>query len=309
MSRPPWAHPIWFHAQEKSSRVVFAAVLWIVGISLLFVGSESASAKQACADVPHPATATTAVPSSNWLAIQGAAGTALEQHSESMDRTGLSTPRGGACAGAVTSRNGNSARPSVGQRRKPPHTSDSVSNTATTIPCVVYDGCAGALRANTRGGCANQLRSKASFSGVNGKGLPAPLLATSVTRPVTVLAAGIRFSPCFVAPKTPGWTLPEGGGGANIGGRWFTEHALERMAPRTPQVMAELESRALARAQAAGLKPGTPEFGQWWNKFGPDPRGVPTSVVEAEIANPGSTGVRVITNANGDVVTVIPGVS
>jgi len=29
-------------------------------------------------------------------------------------------------------------------------------------------------------------------------------------------------------------------------------------------------------------------------------------VVEAEIANPGTTGVRVITNANGDVVTVIP---
>jgi RHS repeat-associated protein len=104
-----------------------------------------------------------------------------------------------------------------------------------------------------------------------------------------------------------GWVLPEAGGGANIGGRWYTEHALERMAPRTPEVMALLESRAMARAQAAGLEPGTAKFGQWWAKYGPDPRGVPPSVVESEIANPGSSGVRAITNSNGDVVTVIPG--
>ncbi len=39
----------------------------------------------------------------------------------------------------------------------------------------------------------------------------------------------------------------------------------------------------------------------------PDPPGVPPSVAEAEIANPGSTGVRVFTNVEGDVVTVIPG--
>ncbi len=34
--------------------------------------------------------------------------------------------------------------------------------------------------------------------------------------------------------------MPEGGG-TFINGRWYVEHALERMAPRTPQVMAELE--------------------------------------------------------------------
>jgi hypothetical protein len=109
------------------------------------------------------------------------------------------------------------------------------------------------------------------------------------------------------APQTAGWTLPEGGGGASIGGRWYTEHALERMAPRTPQVMAELEARALARANAAGLKPGTAEFGQWWGRYGPDPRNIPPSVVEAEIVNPGSTGVQVITGLDGRVITVIPG--
>lgn len=110
-----------------------------------------------------------------------------------------------------------------------------------------------------------------------------------------------------LVPRGTGWVLPEAGGGARIGGRWYTEHALERMAPRTPEVMAELESRALARARAAGLEPGTPEFGKWWGKYGPDPRNVPPSVIETEIAAPGSTGVRVITNAQGDVVTVIPG--
>jgi hypothetical protein len=78
------------------------------------------------------------------------------------------------------------------------------------------------------------------------------------------------------------------------------------MAPDTPQVRAELEARALSRAEAAGLKPGTPEFGDWWGNYWPDPRGVPPSVIEAEIANPGSTGVRVITGSDGRVITVIP---
>lgn len=77
------------------------------------------------------------------------------------------------------------------------------------------------------------------------------------------------------------------------------------MAPRTPEILAELESRGLARASAEGLTPGTPKFGEWWAKNGPAPRNVPPMVVEAEIANPGSTSVRVITNAKGDVVTVI----
>jgi RHS repeat-associated protein len=103
-----------------------------------------------------------------------------------------------------------------------------------------------------------------------------------------------------------GWTLPEGGGGATIGGRWYTEHALERMAPDTLAIRAELEARALARAEARGLKPGTPEFRKYWNDYGPDPRGVPPMVVEAEIASPGSTSVKVITGPDGRVITVIP---
>jgi hypothetical protein len=104
-----------------------------------------------------------------------------------------------------------------------------------------------------------------------------------------------------------GWILPKEGGGAFINGRWYTEHALERMAPRTPQVMAELEARALQRTSAEGLEPGTAAFSKWMKRNGPAPRGVPLSVVEAEIANAGSTNVRVTLNQRGDVVTVITG--
>ncbi|WP_203567165.1 RHS repeat domain-containing protein [Aestuariimicrobium ganziense] len=123
----------------------------------------------------------------------------------------------------------------------------------------------------------------------------------AISKTTTLIAKGGRTTKAGGA-----WDLPPGGGGSSIGGRWYTEHALERVAPNTPEVMAILERRALARARAAGLSPGTPEFGAWWAKNGPAPRGVPPMVVEAEIASPGSTSVRVITNANGDVVTVIP---
>ena len=87
---------------------------------------------------------------------------------------------------------------------------------------------------------------------------------------------------------------------------WYTEHALERMAPRTPEVMAELEKRALERAAKEGYLPQTEKFAEWMKKHGPDPRNIPPSVVEAEIANSGSTNIRVELNTKGEVITVIP---
>jgi hypothetical protein len=54
--------------------------------------------------------------------------------------------------------------------------------------------------------------------------------------------------------KNNGWVLPLDGGGASINGRWYTEHALERMAPRTPKVMAELETRFAIREKIAAQK-------------------------------------------------------
>jgi len=102
------------------------------------------------------------------------------------------------------------------------------------------------------------------------------------------------------------WVFPKKGG-ATINGRWYTEHALERMAPRTPEVMAELEVRALNRSAKEGCLPQTKEFGKWMEKHHPDPRNIPPSVIEAEIARPGSTSIRVELNQKGDVVTVMPG--
>ncbi len=105
-----------------------------------------------------------------------------------------------------------------------------------------------------------------------------------------------------------GWDIPRGGG--EIGGRRYSEHSLERMAPNLIQVNVELEKRAIEK----GLKPGTKEF----EKF-VDPRGVPPMVVEDTIRNviptPGNRpntlkydgeAATVITNTNGDVITVIP---
>jgi hypothetical protein len=106
--------------------------------------------------------------------------------------------------------------------------------------------------------------------------------------------------------KNNGWVLPENGGGGLINNRWYTEHALERMAPNTPQVMAKLEARFFERAKVVKPKLNTQEFLKWCRENSPNPRGVPPSVVEAEIANPGSSGVRVFLNEKGDVKTVIP---
>ncbi|WP_322905764.1 RHS repeat-associated core domain-containing protein [Paenibacillus campi] len=113
-----------------------------------------------------------------------------------------------------------------------------------------------------------------------------------------------------------GWSMPKGGG--TIGGRRYSEHSLERMAPNTPEVRAELTTRANQRAAEQGLRPGTKEYNDFINKQ-VDPRGITPSVVEDTIKNgtktPGNTQgtsvyqsdrVRVVTNANGDVITVIP---
>lgn len=102
------------------------------------------------------------------------------------------------------------------------------------------------------------------------------------------------------------WVLPKHGGGAFINGVWYVEHALERMAPRTSQVMAELEWRFNKRA-AIELQRLTPEdYKKWFRQNFPQPRGIPPLVVEAELTNPGSTNVIVILNEKGHVITVMP---
>jgi hypothetical protein len=49
-----------------------------------------------------------------------------------------------------------------------------------------------------------------------------------------------------------GWNLSENG--SMINGRFYTKHALERMAPSIPEVVAELERRALGLGHVRGSK-------------------------------------------------------
>lgn len=79
------------------------------------------------------------------------------------------------------------------------------------------------------------------------------------------------------------------------------------MAPNTPQVMAELEKRFLERSKIMSQKLDPRELHEWKIGNAPNPRGIPPSVIEAEITCPGSTGVRVVLNEKGNVITVIPG--
>ncbi|WP_409026085.1 hemagglutinin repeat-containing protein [Gallibacterium anatis] len=102
-----------------------------------------------------------------------------------------------------------------------------------------------------------------------------------------------------------------------IYGRKYSAHALERMAPNTLEVRAELSSRAHDLAIKQGLIPGTKEYYTLVNKY-VDPRNIPPLVVEDAIKNGTkvigrnntfiyeSNRVKVITNNNGDVITVIP---
>jgi hypothetical protein len=66
----------------------------------------------------------------------------------------------------------------------------------------------------------------------------------------------------------------------------------------------------MARLQRLGIDPGNPAYDRVLARAlqkGIDPRGIPPSVVEAEITRPGSTNVKVITAKGGRiVVTVMP---
>ena len=68
--------------------------------------------------------------------------------------------------------------------------------------------------------------------------------------------------------------------GGVIDGRKYTEHALERMAPDTIQVRAELTKRARERAERNGYTFGSKEY---MEELKVDPRGVTPSVVEETI--------------------------
>jgi subtilisin family serine protease len=145
--------------------------------------------------------------------------------------------------------------------------------------------------------------------GAAGEFLLALALVYGVERGLAAARPAVRATPSMRSLTEPIWDLPSEGGGTWINGRWYTEHALERMAPDTPQIRAELRVRARTRLQRLGVGPEHPAYERVMAKalVRIDPRGVPPSVVEAEIVRPGSTGVKVITAKQGRVVvTVVP---
>jgi hypothetical protein len=133
-----------------------------------------------------------------------------------------------------------------------------------------------------------------------------PIIASRLLRFVAPAVEGPRYTRALTDPI---YDLPPEGGGMTVNGRWYTEHALERMAPDTPEIRATLRTRTMTRLEKIGIKPGSPAWDACLNKALSkiDPRGVPPSVVEAEIMQKGSTNVRVITARQGRiVVSVIP---
>ena len=116
--------------------------------------------------------------------------------------------------------------------------------------------------------------------------------------------------------STGSWDMVEGGG--TINGREYSQHAMERMAPDTPQIRAELSRRAEKAATQRGLKVGTQEYYEYCKKY-VDPRNIPPSVIEDAISStrgiPGNrpdtfihetADVKVVINSKGKVITVIP---
>ena len=120
----------------------------------------------------------------------------------------------------------------------------------------------------------------------------------------------------IVESGTDSWNMVEGGG--TINGREYSQHAMERMAPDTPQVRAELSRRAEKSATQRGLKVGTQEYYEYCKKY-VDPRNIPPSVIEDAISStkgiPGNrpdtfihetADVKIVINSAGKVITVIP---
>ncbi len=110
--------------------------------------------------------------------------------------------------------------------------------------------------------------------------------------------------------------------GSVINGREYSGHALERMAPNTPEVQAELHKRVAKRAKDSGEKFENQQKLEVYLKRKVDPRNIPPMVIENAIKNGkkyhkegGANGtvnyltedVEVVINEqSGKVVTVFP---
>jgi hypothetical protein len=91
------------------------------------------------------------------------------------------------------------------------------------------------------------------------------------------------------------------------------------MAPSTPEIIELLLERTIERAKRENInleeetinptnrlklvKGQADSLRAWWHDYGPDPRAILPEVVEAEIENPGSTDLTVVTSPEGAVIT------
>lgn len=71
--------------------------------------------------------------------------------------------------------------------------------------------------------------------------------------------------------------------------------------------MAKLEKRYEERLREVRGTLDSEALRDWCLDNAPSPRAIPPMVVEAEIAPPGSTNIRVELNQRGEVITAIPG--
>ena len=112
------------------------------------------------------------------------------------------------------------------------------------------------------------------------------------------------------------WDMPKAG--KYINGRYYTCHALERMAPDTIEVRAKLSRRAEKLASKKGYELGTKKYDKFCRDY-VNPRNIPPNVIENAILSTEripdkkyintfvheTLDVKVYVNSNGDVVTVI----
>ncbi|WP_258319329.1 hypothetical protein [Listeria monocytogenes] len=130
--------------------------------------------------------------------------------------------------------------------------------------------------------------------------------------PKTISWGANKFGAKGAAKKASGavddisWSLNKDG--ATINGRKYSGHALERMAPDTPEIRAQLNTRAQEIAKSKGYVPGTKDYSAFMKKY-IQPRNIPPTVIEDAISNGVKTSGNQLNTWKfeaGDVITVIP---
>ena len=157
--------------------------------------------------------------------------------------------------------------------------------------------------------------------GLNGFGIYASVkrynsVSVDVGKVTDGVEGGNKVADKVSESGTDSWNMVEGG--ETINEREYSQHAMERMTPDTPQVRAELSRRVEKSATQRGLKVGTQEYYEYCKKY-VDPRNIPPSVIEDAISSTKgipenrpdifiheTADVKIVNNSAGKVITVIP---